>query len=237
MKIYGTSKYHNDILDDTYDNTLYAESQDDYIDDKSNNAEKEDPIYSSEHNQTVKLIQHGDIPGLKIFHKFKFFRQGSEAAGSSPWKWPYIDVKYYVNNGSHITNIDFQREVFHVPTDLFYPIVMRPFGTLWLPAPKNSRAYLRAKYNNFTCRSSPWNHKMERRRQIKAINCKKLTKFYPFVWRYRFDGGVLETLKIGHHVLHTVALGEVFQRRYGPFNKQHIANVCRNDLAPLTFKA
>ena len=222
QQTYGTKTYHDDILEDTLNYEMqYTNDPSEYSEDYLNAVDENNHIYPEDLSSLADTKQpekkQTNIPGYKVHHKFKFFRMQSRAAGKSSWKWPYVDIKYYTNNGTHITNIDFESEIFHVPVPLFYPLVMRPFGTVWLPAPKNTRAYLRAKYKRFTCSSSHWNHKLERKKHAKRVNCNNLVKFYPFVWRYRFDGGVLETLKLGHHIVHTLALNDQFQGRYGPF--------------------
>lgn len=151
------------------------------------------------------------------YHKFKFYSQSGHKAGSFSWRWPFVDIKYYQNNGSHISNIDFPSEVFHVPRQLFYPLTMRPFGTLWLPSPRDTRSYLKAKYKQFVCQSGAWNHRLERRKNIRIVNCRRLSLYYPFVWRQRHKYGTVEILKIGRRIIHSIAFRYRYKGKNIPF--------------------
>ena len=66
----------------------------------------------------------------KSYHKFKFYRRDSGLAGSSPWRWPFIDVTFFKEKDGVITNVPppSARPKAAYPHYTFYPIVKRPLG-------------------------------------------------------------------------------------------------------------
>lgn len=143
------------------------------------------------------------------YHKFKFFYRDSPFAGSRSWKWPFIDVKYYLENRTHVWTLDKRSK--WVPRSIFYPLHLRPFASMWLPAPRDTRSFLRNKYGRFRCRSSRWNHRIESRQTPKKVRCWRLHSYYPFVWRDQSPAGVIESLMQDSRVIHSVVVAENFQ--------------------------
>ena len=159
----------------------------------------------------------GSNESASLYHKFKFFRNNSTFAGEQNWRWPFIDIKYYMENDSHIWNLDSKRRTYYIRRSDFYPLHLRPFASLWLPAPHNTRNFLISKYRRFHCRSSIWNHRKEVKQRSRKVRCWRLSRYYPFVWRDKLEGGVLEVLKVDNKVIQYVGVAESFSISQRPF--------------------
>ena len=152
-------------------------------------------------------LNRGDTDFHNIKYKLKFklysstMKKGTTEIYGHPWKWPFVDVKYYLENETTVWNLDTKSETIYWNKSDMYPLYDRPFGRLRLPAPHDTGAILRAKYKNFACKSSAYNHKFEhlmpeRKTQI----CSVLTKTYPFVFREKFSTFIVEKKTLGGKV-------------------------------------
>ena len=104
-------------------------------------------------------------------------------------KFPFIDIFPFIdmfpsteNKTHHIR--EYHKEFYNVAKANIYPLVLRPLGKYWLPAPKNAEAFeseigVRNIYK--FCLRGHWNHRMEEQQVKKTILCKDLAAFYPFV--------------------------------------------------------
>ena len=117
----------------------------------------------------------------------KFYFRKSSAAGVYAWKWPFIGINFYTDKGTHITSGN------AFDKSLIFPLVLRPIGSLWLPAPRNIEKFLqvRAKYHysslsiNEECYLQRYSHKEERVKYLKTqVKCAKLHNVYPYVRRH-----------------------------------------------------
>lgn len=154
---------------------------------------------------------------IERFHKFKLFYKDSPNAGTKPWTWPYIDIKYYMENDTHIWNLDSKPRIRYIERSSFYPLHLRPLSWLWLPAPRDTRGYLINKYKRFRCRNSHWNHRDEERQKSRKVRCWRLYHYYPFVWREKLEGGVLEVLRLDGDIIQYVGVLETFSIFQRPF--------------------
>ncbi len=144
----------------------------------------------------------------KVFHKFKFFRTSSNIAGKHLWRWPFIDVKFFGENSTHVWPVDFETQKFYTSRRGFYPLHLRPFGNLWLPAPADTRTFLKDKFRRFWCRSSRWNHKKETDQKSVLVSCKSIIPYYPLVHRTPFKNGAREILKLANHTIQCLFVNE-----------------------------
>ena len=151
------------------------------------------------------------------YHKFKLYFKDTEKAGNRSWNWPFVDVKYYKENQSHVWNLDTKNRTRCLRRGEFYPLHLRPFSRLWLPAPKNTREVLLAQYHKFSCRRSKWSHRLETRQQSRKVRCWKLSSWYPFVWREDLPGGTLEVLKVDGRVVQYLGVPETYSIFQRPF--------------------
>lgn len=70
----------------------------------------------------------------------------SGPAGGYPWQWPYIDVCFYDENATHIWDASSEFRDYVYPKTIVFPTHLRPFTGLWLPAPRDTLAFLVASY-------------------------------------------------------------------------------------------
>ncbi|ELT89311.1 hypothetical protein CAPTEDRAFT_225771 [Capitella teleta] len=139
------------------------------------------------------------------------------------WAWPFVDLMPYQETEKNIQNIDRNKgHRFDVPKSLALPFVMRPFGPLWLPAPRDSWKMMGVTYKEmkqFLCKAPGYDHVNERRRKDgKSTDCKNLHFQYRFVHREKSaEGGVLETLHLGDEPLYSVHYNEPLYPNTNPY--------------------
>jgi hypothetical protein len=116
-----------------------------------------------------------------------------------PWGWPYVDVSFFAENETHVWDAapEYQPRRYVYPKSDVFPLHRRPLAGLWLPAPRDSYASLRATYRSVIerkyCVSSEYSHKFEETLMVKegemasrwgsVVRCERLKDFYTFVHR------------------------------------------------------
>ena len=160
--------------------------------------------------------------------KFKFFLKSSKNAGDFQWKWPFIDIKFYKETEDTVyklDNIHPQHGTIHKRD--FFPLHLRPFAGLWLPAPRDTRSWLRKKYAKFICVSHSWDHVKEVRQSRSHVSCSDILGIYPHVHRskpieagYKNRMGVIESLMLGPRILHSVWVDEPWYNITGYYDLQ-----------------
>ena len=145
----------------------------------------------------------------------KLFYKNSPQAGKYAWKWPFADAAFYDENQDNVWST--QKGVIKMKRSKFYPLHRRPYGGLWLPAPRDPRTFLRFKYHTFVCKSHYWNHRREISAQPISASCSTLLDYYPMVHRTPEGEGVRETLKLGKRVLYSVHIDEVYWNQAKPY--------------------
>jgi hypothetical protein len=118
-------------------------------------------------------------------------------ASSGRWKWPFIDLLYYTDNGTHLNLLSYP-DMQRVKTDIF-PLHDRPFEVFDIPSPRDSLKYLQSEYGE-----------SDRCRAIGDINykCEQLKDVIPFVHREFKNDVMIETLKSGDKVIHVKQVRE-----------------------------
>ena len=160
-----------------------------------------------------------DFQIVEAYHKHKiFFRSDFHILGLE-WAWPFVDVKFYKQNSTHVWNYDYHN-ILAAQSDDFYPLVRRPFASMWLPTPRDTQKFLLAKFTNFSCTTSTWNHISDRRtskaEKIGGTSCLNLANSYPYVVRssdpMRQDS-VYETVWLGNgkERFYTVKISQPYQ--------------------------
>ena len=180
-------------------------------------------IYDKDRHKIVPLFQKYSDQGIDtmFYHNgntqtLKLFFKNSSRAGLRSWRWPFIDVAFYDENSTHVWNMDARRQMV-MDKQRFYPLHRRPLGNLWLPAPRDTRGFLTAKYGHLSCSTHPWNHRWEVPAwRVYKVPCHTLKEYYPFVSRGKagqklFDGGVKETLVLNEKIIYSVLIDETFQ--------------------------
>ena len=175
------------------------------------------------HNKTkakvMELFKDARHYGIRGHHHykhpgqlFKVFFNSSKDAGGYPWNWPFIDIVSFVDKGSNLKAV--QRGANLVwSKDSWYPLHLRPFGPLWLPAPRHPWVFLTAKYKSFKCKSSGWNHQRERGQRSKESSCSNLVKEYPFVKRSAMANITMETLVLNGKEMYDIFINEPYRKQ------------------------
>ena len=135
-------------------------------------------------------------------HVFKFFRADSPHPGGYRWRWPFLDINFWMEDH---TQIKIRRTGLSYSKRHFYPLVKRPYNRFWINGPSNPTAILLARYHNFRCISHDWNHRHEKGQKPRSVSCPVLWDTYPQVWTERIGPGqVRESLKLGKKILRYV---------------------------------
>jgi hypothetical protein len=137
---------------------------------------------------------------------YKVFLKNTPSAGIFPWNFPFVDIFLYVKNETHLWHLG-QPETITKVEDVF-PLIMRPFGRLWLPTPRLPR-----QLSNFDlfhdCKGHFWDHKHEKPQNVTRLKCNDLKHIYPFVER-KYQLSSIEILKTNDTIIHTVIYDSLF---------------------------
>ncbi len=170
-----------------------------------------DYIMIQRHN---KSYQHRDFQELNLkdltpksmFYCFKFF--ATSGTVQSKWRWPYLDVYAFTQNATDVF-IRYERHTVDLKRDLFYPLVRRPFGRLWLPSPKDSNYALSALSDDFeeVCDSQGKRHRPGGKRYKRTVlKCVELRDYYPYVSRHAYPSYTEERLLFKDEIIHSVRI-------------------------------
>lgn len=169
-----------------------------------------DLLMSVDHrSQLLDILNkfHNTLLQYNIYHfsepereYFKISFRHAPHAGNRPWRFPFVDIYFYTTNATHLFSKSHKMTVFSL--DHIFPLVMRPFGQVWLPAPKHPEHILAASVTNI-CIKSSYDYRTESFGKGHTANCSDLTDTYPFVVR---DGTKksMEYLKMEQSIVHTV---------------------------------
>ncbi|CAF1043846.1 unnamed protein product [Didymodactylos carnosus] len=143
----------------------------------------------------------------KSFEYYKFYFSSSLKLSSNNWKWPFIDLIFYHENRTHLWHENnFQ---FTIKKSYIFPLILRPLGRLWLPAPQSPLGYFDSvKYLNVDreCFSQNWSHKYEQLKENLMMNCDRLKHIYPFVTRNCTKVSCQESLQVNKKVIHNAII-------------------------------
>ncbi|XP_025076719.1 uncharacterized protein LOC112553593 [Pomacea canaliculata] len=177
-----------------------------------------DVVVPSWQRDAVKQVLNGLKPhfllDVKQGVRWKFFSARSHSITRVTWKWPFLDISFYVENRTHMWDQDlFSRDFIFNKEDVF-PLSERPFMDMMLPAPRNTKAVLSTTYNVSECASGWFNHREEYRitGELKSVPCEQLQQVFPFVRRQAAvggHGGCRESLVLNGNVLAWVVLSGV----------------------------
>ena len=190
MLIYGSllgSYRHHDIIpwDDDIDIMIPLEDQTLFID-----------ILNSM-NRTV--VKHHVLSNKKYKQEYyKIFFKGTPLAGDYSWNFPFIDIFLYVRNKTHMWQMGDLKTI--MKTRYVFPLVMRPFGELWLPAPRKPQLIF--DFDPYDeCKGHFWDHRNEVSQDEVTLQCDDLKEIYPFVDRSNTSKSV-EILKVNDTIIH-----------------------------------
>ncbi|XP_046562334.1 uncharacterized protein LOC124271278 [Haliotis rubra] len=126
---------------------------------------------------------------------WKLYHKKSPKAGSKTWKWPFLDIFFYLEKSSFIQDCKATQKKFN-KSDVF-PLIKRPFMGMMLPAPRHTRKVLESTYTIDLCVSNSYDHRLEIPVPVKCVvklPCQFLRDKYPFVTRKNSDNKIVEIL-------------------------------------------
>lgn len=152
----------------------------------------------------------GHTVNVRTLNRYKFYN--NNATDIRFWKWPFIDICFFGDNGTHIYDMDptYSKTYVFDKNDIF-PLVRRPFGHLSLKAPKHTQTVLSQTYNIDICKTREYDHRKEKaiaQRRVIDVNCILLHRIYPFVSRNAANKD-LEKLYLDGQLLTTVDLHSI----------------------------
>ncbi|KAH9524594.1 hypothetical protein Btru_027278 [Bulinus truncatus] len=139
--------------------------------------------------------------------RWKFYWTKPKTLLHKPFRWPYIDIFFFLENSTHIFDeIMEYRETFSYDKHQIFPLCFRPFAGSLLPAPRQSTSVVNRNYSPSLCSSLSFSHKMEAytpQNQRITIPCARLHGLYPFVQGEVKGGYSHEQLLLNNRVLGT----------------------------------
>lgn len=139
----------------------------------------------------------GARPGYELHTRdpvrYKFYARFGSPIADRQWRWPFVDICFFGDNGTHVYDVDpFYRGSFVYRREDVFPLVRRPLDSLLLPAPRNTRAVVETNYDPSVCSTITWSHRREAavgEDDRRAVVCARLHNVYPFVFRGGGGGG------------------------------------------------
>ncbi|XP_071109757.1 uncharacterized protein [Haliotis cracherodii] len=130
--------------------------------------------------------------------RWKFYHRASYNIPGRSWKWPFIDISFYTENGTHIRDYDRRYRRFAFKRTDVFPLGKRPFMGLLLPTPRNTKDVILQTYSISVCQKKLYDHRWERSipaSKQATLQCDLLKAIYPFVRREYSSNGIMEILE------------------------------------------
>ncbi|KAH9282689.1 hypothetical protein ECG_04473 [Echinococcus granulosus] len=101
-----------------------------------------------------------------------------------PWAWPFVDILYFRRTGND-TAVEVMWESKEYDLKQVFPVMYRPFGQHWYPAPRNPVSLLSTYYSSskHLCMSTAYSHAAERSIPSSSVPCSSLFNQHAFVQR------------------------------------------------------
>jgi hypothetical protein len=130
----------------------------------------------------------------------KVFFQYTPLIVQTTWTFPFVDIFFYLTNKTHLWYSSHPNT--NMKLEYVFPLVMRPFGYFWFPAPREPQLIFQFDAQN-ECNSHWHNHRKERGQMYVKCNCSDLIDVYPFVQRNKRTKSI-EVLMRNHTIIHTI---------------------------------
>lgn len=146
-------------------------------------------------NMAPSYVLSGNVERDKLFTKqidqnretedLEFSRNTS----TYPWLWPFLDIGYYVANGTHVYELAAyagRQQTWSL--DTVFPLLLRPLGKRWYPTPFHALRFMNSAVP-FTplCHMSGYDHILEKGSTGTQLPCFDLRRRYAFVRRSRLN--------------------------------------------------
>ena len=139
--------------------------------------------------------------------RWKLFYHNISIINGQLWSFPFVDISFFKTQQGIIHDIDYYHEdKFRYNVSDVFPLVLRPYWDMWLPAPKHTRIVLDTTYSIEQCVSNSWSHSTEYYTTIVvSLPCEQINEFYPHVRRIMTHAsGITEELVFNGSVEHSV---------------------------------
>ncbi|KAK2159370.1 hypothetical protein LSH36_154g07053 [Paralvinella palmiformis] len=139
-----------------------------------------------------------------------FATKAANQTSRYPWRWPYVDISFYVENDTHIWDSSPQFNDYVYPKEDVFPLHKRPLAGLNFDAPRDAYRNLKRTYKSVDCTTHYYSHKYEKREGRIVIPCGLLKASFPFVHRSKSirGGGILERLMLDEMLIHEMVVDE-----------------------------
>ena len=148
------------------------------------------------------------------YHWKVYPRRHGRSVPLKPFRWPFVDLLFFVENLTHVCNESpwFPDECW--PISFVFPLRLRPFENFQIPAPCDTERFVAINYDITVCASRRWTHVYDVPMPWRSITvpCSTLSHSHPMVVRHSTGVNfgsyqkVAESLMIGNRTLHTVIL-------------------------------
>ena len=165
-------------------------------------------LFKDDRHYGIQGYQNKNQPGSVV----KLFFTSSPSTSKYNWRWPFLDIESYIEEGDQIKLADRSDRNVSWSRDSYFPFHRRPFGPLWLNFPRDPKGYLRAHYlHHFKCKTQHWDHEKEKLQPRLEVDCDLLAPHYPFVKRTPFANITKETLVLNETELYTIYIDEPYK--------------------------
>jgi len=133
------------------------------------------------------VLSHATSQVTLKFCRYKFYSDSATNISGYFWKWPYIDICFYGDNGTHLYDMDpsFSQVFVYDKKDIF-PLTSRPFGALKLKVPRHTETVIKQNYDIDLCQTRQYDHRRQKslhQRNVTTVSCSLLYRLFPFVFR------------------------------------------------------
>lgn len=134
------------------------------------------------------VILHKDEMRDKLYLKAMNDPDEGGPITNHEWSRPYIDMCYYQMQESGIDELDESYDNnYTIPRSDVFPLLYRPLGRKWVPAPFKPIAYLRRIFDDEACTSPIYSRREELLITPSKRSCKTLASRFAFVQRWEMS--------------------------------------------------
>ena len=143
------------------------------------------------------------------------------------WTFPFIDIFYHKENSTHVWLNGKPSDCPVLRKDV-YPLVLRPFGSIWLHAPREPIAHFESRaMSRIGCYAYGYSHRDEEFvfDDTQEVECSRIGAVYPRVARQCISNKCIEYLILNNEILHAVFITPAYRTFfYAEKNPSYVVN-------------